>query len=240
MEKGGIIIFTDGASKGNPGRGGWGAIVATPTHVRELGGRQDAATNNQMELMAAVEALTYAATVQENFPVTVYADSSYVINGITKWVKGWKRNDWKTKTGGQVANRDLWEQLADAVENISSNISWEYVGGHVEIAGNERVDTIASDLAEKLPVSLYDGARAAYTVDVENISHSAEALERKSAGKSRSRSAAYSYVSLVDGTVMTHKTWGECEARVKGKIARFKKAASAAEESSIIADFSKR
>jgi ribonuclease HI len=219
-----IIIFTDGASKGNPGRGGWGAIVATPTHVRELGGREDTATNNQMELRAALEALLYVASIPAAAAllITVYADSSYVINGITKWVHGWKARGWTTKTGDPVANRELWVALADATSSVtkkhSAKIVWEYVGGHVEVAGNERVDIIASDSAEKLPVSLYDGERAAYSIDVENISHSAEAMEKKSAGKSRSRTAAYSYVSLVDGKIETHTNWKDCEARVKGKI----------------------
>ena len=91
-----ITIYTDGASKGNPGRGGWGALVANSQTVCELGGNEPHTTNNRMELMAAIEALTYAATLPPQH-ITLHTDSSYVINGITKWVKGWQSRGWITK-----------------------------------------------------------------------------------------------------------------------------------------------
>jgi len=231
-----ITIFTDGASKGNPGRGGWGAVVADGEHVLELGGREDHTTNNRMELSGAVEALLHAP--HKDASVTVYTDSKYVINGITKWVKGWEKNGWMTKEKKDVLNKDLWEKLLDATKARSGKISWEYVGGHVGIAGNERVDEIASNFAEKIPVTLYSGPASNYTIAIENLNLDEVKQKDKSASSSRSKAKAYSYVSKVDGVILVHKTWGECEARVKGKTARFKKATSANEEAEIIKSFS--
>jgi ribonuclease HI len=231
-----IIIFCDGASKGNPGPGGWGAVVSDGTIVRELGGREDQTTNNKMELTAALEALSFASTLSR-VPIILYTDSSYVINGITKWIHGWKRSGWLTKTKSEVLNKELWEELSLAVDECGGDVTWEYVGGHIGIAGNERADTIASDFAEQKKAELYNGSRKSYSVDLENISHDAIAKELKSSSRSRSRAKAYSYVSLVDGKIQTHKAWAECEARVRGKKARFKKATSAEEEKTIISEF---
>ena len=264
-------MYCDGAAKGNPGRGGWGALVATPARVVELGGREDHTTNNRMELTAAIEALTCAKTflVTENLSehkntttvlartkskIVVHTDSSYVINGITKWVRGWEAKGWITAAKQPVLNKDLWVALVaarDACATRGAEIAWQYVAGHVGIAGNERVDTIASDLAEGKPVELFDGARDAYTVDITNLSagnptspqrsrgSAGQEAKTKSASKLRSKAKAYSYISKVDGKIETHKTWGECEARVKGKMARFKKATSPEEEHAIIAEFSR-
>lgn len=233
----GITIYTDGASKGNPGRGGWGALVADAQTVCELGGSEAHTTNNRMELMAAIEALTYAATLPAQ-PIALHTDSSYVINGITKWVKGWRSRGWVTKDKKPVLNQDLWQALMAAESACGGKVSWRYVGGHIGIVGNERVDTIASDFAVGERVDLYCGLRAGYEVDITVTLHNEEKKEKKTATKSRSNAKAYSYVSKVDGNIVTHKTWGECEARVRGKQARFKKATSAAEEAAIIKDFS--
>lgn len=238
MEKTDITIFCDGASKGNPGRGGWGAIVTDGKTVAELGGFEAHTTNNRMELRAALEALTQARTLG-NGAVTAYTDSNYVINGITKWVHGWQNNGWVTKDKKRVMNQDLWEPLLKAAESFDTSIVWEYVGGHVGIAGNERVDAIASDFALGKKVELYSGPQSGYGIDVKNIDFDAALVKTKSAGKERSKAKAYSYISKVDGKVLVHKTWAECEARVKGKTARFKKSLSKEDEAKIIAEFSK-
>lgn len=234
MEK--ITIFTDGASKGNPGPGGWGALVADGETVTELGGREDHTTNNRMELTGALEALRHGS--HKDADIVLYTDSRYVINGITKWVKGWEQGGWVTKNKKDVLNKDLWEKLIAVVRARSGKINWEYVGGHVGIAGNERVDEIASNFAEKIPVTLYSGPATAYTVNVGDISLDQVKQKAKSESGARSKLKAYSYVSKVDGTIQVHKTWAECEARVKGKAARFKKATSSAEETQIIRQFS--
>jgi ribonuclease HI len=232
-----IVIFTDGASKGNPGPGGWGAIVSDGGIVRELGGREAHTTNNRMELRAALEALRFASAL-DAMPVKVFADSSYVINGITKWSHGWKARGWVTKEKREVLNQDLWKELVNIIDSFADGIAWQYVGGHVGIAGNERVDTIASDFADGKKVELYSGSLEEYSVDLKNISFDATKKKEKSSSRTRSKMPAYSYVSEVDGVVMTHATWAECERRVKGKRARFKKAASAEEEAEIIKSFS--
>ena len=235
-----ILIFADGASKGNPGRGGWGALVSGNGQVVELGGKEAHTTNNRMELTAALRALEHAQMLPAQ-PITLHTDSSYVINGITKWVAGWQRGGWLTKEKKPVLNRDLWEALATVVDSLKKSgakVVWQHVGGHVGVAGNERVDEIASDMAEGKSVQLFVGKRSEYAHEIENISHNADKASGKSASKNHSRAKACSYVSFVDGKVMTHKTWGECEARVKGKMARFKKATSAQEEVEIIKTFS--
>lgn len=231
-----ITIFCDGASKGNPGPGGWGAIVASGSHIVELGGFEPGTTNNRMELTAALKALEEARALG-NGVVTVYTDSSYVINGITKWVKGWQRNGWLTQEKKPVLNKDLWEPLAAAVDNFAEKITWQYVGGHVGIQGNERVDSIASDLALGKKVNLYVGPRNGYLVDVKNIKFDEAMVKAKSDTKARSNRKAYSYVSVVGGVIVKHKTWAECEQRVKGKAARFKKSLSAEDEAAIVKDF---
>jgi ribonuclease HI len=239
MEK--ILVFADGASKGNPGPGGWGALVSYDGKIEELGGREAHTTNNRMELMAAIKSLERLAKLSSKHlseQIIFHTDSSYVINGITKWVAGWKRSGWLTKQKQPVLNRDLWEALDAAVGALHTKIVWQHVGGHVGVAGNERVDDIASSFAEDVAVTLFSGARSDYLHDIENISHDATKLKQRSASKSRSSAKAYSYVSQVNGIVMVHKMWSECEARVKGKKARFKKALSPSDEAKIIKEFS--
>lgn len=232
-----ILLFTDGASKGNPGPGGWGAVVAGEGRVVELGGREDHTTNNRMELTAALMGLR-AAQKFAHGPRILRTDSSYVINGITKWVHGWHKNGWVTKDKKDVLNKDLWEQLVEAARG--QEIAWEYVGGHVGIAGNERVDTIASEYALGNAVELYVGPIESYGINITDLSHDVVAKEKKSKGKSRSNAKAFSYISEVDGVVFVHKSWSECEARVKGKRARFKKALNPEEEAAIVEQFSHR
>lgn len=233
-----IVIFTDGASKGNPGPGGWGAIVADEVRVAELGGREEQTTNNRMELKAAHEALAYASTLSAH-DIDVYADSSYVIQGALSWGKGWRRNGWVTSTKQPVLNRDLWEPLLDLIDSMHAKIRWHNVGGHVGIGGNERVDEIASGYALGQAVPLYAGARSEYPVDLANVDVDEDLQKKKSESRSRSKAKAFSYVSEVGGVVQVHRTWGECEARVRGKKARYKKALTKADEEQIIATFSR-
>jgi ribonuclease HI len=232
-----IVVFTDGASKGNPGPGGWGVVIVRPDgHVTELGGGSAMTTNNKMELTGAIEALAFLERVEGR--IALYTDSTYVIQGIKEWIHGWKRRGWKTATGTDVLNRGLWEDLDYLVSARGPRgIAWHHVRGHVGIPGNERVDTIADAFATGKPVALYDGPLSAYPVsDILDVPD--ESTVRKTA-KPASRSgspkgAAYSYVSVVGGRPMRHGTWAACEARVKGRAgARFKKAMSASDEAAI-------
>lgn len=228
------MVFTDGASRKNPGPGGWGAIVVLNSEVTELGGAEKNTTNNRMELTAAIAGLSY---ISSHGLITVYTDSSYVINGITKWIQGWKRRDWVTKDSKEVLNRDLWEELALLVEQ--KNISWRYVSGHVGIPGNERCDEIATLFAGGDLPRLYRGPLSLYGIDVLNVTADAVKQVAKTASRSHSKAKAYSYLSMIDGKVERHVTWGECENRVKGRNAKFKKALSAADEKEILKSWGK-
>ncbi len=221
-----ISIFTDGASKGNPGPGGWGAVVAHSGEITELGGSELKTTNNRMELVAVIEALSYVK--EQTGEVVVHSDSAYVVNGITKWVHGWKQNGWLTKQKEEVLNRDLWERLDDIVSKRM--ISWKRVAGHADTPGNTRADEIASAYGDGDKSHLYSGSQDRYPINLSVVG-------RMEGGRSGGK--VYSYVSLVGGVVQTHKTWKECEARVKGKEAKFRKVFSAEEEIALIEEFSK-
>lgn len=233
-----VIIFTDGASKGNPGPGGWGAIVATDEAVKELGYGQKRTTNNRMELIAAVEGLRFSLSLKPE-TTTVYSDSSYVINGATKWIYGWKRNGWMTKEKKDVLHKDLWEELSRLVAT-GKKIEWMHVGGHVDIPGNERADEIATAFAENKNVHLFSGPRSAYRIDLAHIAHNEEKQKEKSAARAHSNQKAFSYVSKVNGNILVHKTWDECKKRVEGKKALYKKSVSADDEAAIMKNFSAR
>lgn len=231
-----IVVFTDGAAKGNPGPGGWGAIVVTPAgDVTELGARAaGTTTNNKMELTGAIEALSVLRGVPG--AVAIYTDSTYVIQGIGGWIFGWKKRGWKTAAGGDVLNRDLWEELDDLVSvRGKGTIAWHYVRGHAGIPGNERVDEIADSLAQGLPITLYRGPLIGYPHAILDLPEETGVPPRSPSSGARSKGTPYSYLSVVDGQLARHATWAECERRVKGRAgARFKKAMSAADEAAIL------
>ena len=229
-----IIVFTDGAAKGNPGPGGWGAIILTPEqHVTELGGGSPHTTNNKMELGGAIAALRYVADRPE--PVAIYTDSTYLIQGITQWVWAWRKRGWKTAQGGDVLNRDLWEELSALTgARDRGSVDWRWVRGHVGTPGNERCDEIAVAFAAQGAAELYDGPLAGYDRPILDVP-SETAVPPRRASSNTPKAAAYSYLSVVGGVPMRHSTWAECERRVKGQPgARFKKSASAADESTIL------
>jgi len=231
-----IIVFTDGAASGNPGPGGWGAVIVTPDdHVTELGGGAAHTTNNKMELTGAIASLEHVALHPAS--VAIHTDSSYVINGITQWVWNWQRRGWKTAEGGDVLNRELWEQLSSLVNARGrARITWRWVRGHDGTPGNERVDQIAVAFAKQRAEALYDGPIGGYGLPILDLPDDTATPTRSSKTSSRpSRAAAHSYLSVVDGTLERHATWAECERRVKGRAgARFKKALSAADEDTIL------
>ena len=138
-----VEIFTDGACKGNPGPGGWGAILRSNGKERELSGGDPLTTNNRMELMAAIEALK---ALKKPCRVQLYTDSNYVRDGITKWIHGWRRNGWKTADRKPVKNAELWQALLDACE--PHRIEWHWVKGHAGHPENERADALACAEAE--------------------------------------------------------------------------------------------
>ena len=134
-----VTIYTDGACKGNPGPGGWGAWLSTAGHEKELCGGEANTTNNRMELTAPIEAL---ATLKRSCQITIYTDSEYVRKGITEWIIGWQRRGWKTADNKPVKNADLWQRL-DALCKLHQ-VEWRWVKGHAGDPGNERADVLAN------------------------------------------------------------------------------------------------
>ena len=137
-EAGRLAIYTDGACSGNPGPGGWGAILMFGEHRKELNGGEGDTTNNRMELLAAIEALE---ALKRPSSVDLYTDSAYVKNGITSWIHGWKRNGWRTADKKPVKNAELWQRLDAAL--VSHNVEWHWVKGHAGHPENERADELA-------------------------------------------------------------------------------------------------
>ena len=245
-----IIIFADGSSLGNPGKGGWGTVIiyddgkkqetSDKKKVTELGGGEKHTTNNRMELTAAIEALSFVYRLKTtNYKLIIHTDSKYVINGITKWVLGWEKTGWIGKNKKDILNQDLWKKLSKLVKD--KNIEWKHVAGHSGIVGNERADFLATMNAREQKwkkEKFFTGPISKYPFDILNMKASAKksaAHEKTKSRKSSSKIKAYSYLSLVGGKLARHQAWAECEKRVKGVSgARFKKSTSAENEKEII------
>jgi ribonuclease HI len=148
-----VIIYTDGAAKGNPGRAGWGAVFLVNDKVIEIGGGAEHATNNQMELTAPIEALKHLKNKFSNIKyIEIVSDSKYVILGITEWIFNWQKNNWRNAAKQPVLNKELWETLYELTKELKPK--WSYVKGHNGDKWNERADVIATSFAEGLPVEL--------------------------------------------------------------------------------------
>ena len=139
-----VKVITDGACSGNPGPGGWAAILRYNEHKREVFGFEPHTTNNRMELTAAIEALR---TLKEPCEVDIVTDSEYLKNGITQWIHNWKRKNWKTSTGKPVVNRELWEDLDEEVSR--HKVKWSGTKGHASHADNNRADELATRAARE-------------------------------------------------------------------------------------------
>jgi ribonuclease HI len=137
-----VEMATDGACKGNPGPGGWGAVIRMGANEKELSGGEALTTNNRMEMTAAISGLN---ALTKPCRVTLSTDSRYVMDGLTKWIKGWQRNGWKTADKKPVKNADLWQELLNAAK--PHRIEWVWVKGHAGHPENERADRLASDAA---------------------------------------------------------------------------------------------
>jgi ribonuclease HI len=134
-----VIIYTDGACRGNPGPGGWGALIKFDIAQKEIFGGQNNTTNNQMELSAAIEGLS---TLKEPCNVELFTDSRYVMDGITQWIQNWKKNNWKTSSKKEVKNKELWQKLDQLMSY--HKVKWNWVKGHSGDPGNEVADLLAN------------------------------------------------------------------------------------------------
>ena len=141
-----VEIYTDGACKGNPGPGGWGAVLYSAGHEKEIFGGESLTTNNRMELMAVIEALS---ALKQPCAVVLHLDSEYVRKGITEWIHGWKAKGWRTAAKQPVKNVDLWQQLDQAVSGSAHVIEWRWVKGHAGDPGTERADALANEGVSK-------------------------------------------------------------------------------------------
>ena len=140
-----VDIWTDGACSGNPGPGGWGAVLRYGDTEKEISGAEAATTNNRMELMGAISALE---ALKRETKVTLHTDSKYVMDGVTKWIHGWKKNGWKTADKKPVKNEDLWKRLDAA--NASHDVTWKWVKGHSDDVMNNRADELARNAIQTL------------------------------------------------------------------------------------------
>ena len=166
-----LTIYTDGSSLGNPGPGGWGALLLDgekpSSRVVELGGYEANTTNNKMELQALISALEYLSeSGTTDHDITVFADSKYVLHGLTDWINGWERKGWRKADGKPVLNQELWRPLVDLKRFLETDnkLFFEHVKAHAGHTYNERVDDIARGFATDKTFDLYDGAYCDYDV----------------------------------------------------------------------------
>ena len=171
-----VVIYTDGACSGNPGPGGWGAILASGEAVKELKGGETHTTNNRMELMAAIAALE---ALKRPCVVDIHTDSQYLRDGIMKWIHGWKRNGWKTADRKPVKNVDLWQRLDEALKR--HRVTWHWVRGHAGHPQNERADALAREGI----VAVRSGAVGALTPNAPGAAEQVSGRQREISGKQR-------------------------------------------------------
>jgi ribonuclease HI len=236
-----IIIYCDGACSGNPGQGGWGIIVIFSDSIIELGGYQSQTTNNQMEILAAIRALEFVQKQKLAVSkITVYTDSSYLINAITKWIFGWIKNNWVTLEGDSVKNKEYFHELLGLVKNLEpAKIDWRYVPGHRGVVGNERVDQIAVAFSkgEGMGLNLYQGLKEGYPYpEIFSFDYSKiQNINSDSAQKNSRNKKAIGYLAFVSGQLFSFKTWEECSKVVQGRSgAKFKKFSTKEEAQEIL------
>lgn len=235
---GGLTIFSDGGCIGNPGPGGWAAIVVRGGVYEELGGADPATTNNRMEMTGAIAGLE---KVSPGEPVRVVTDSRYVVDGASKWIWGWKKRGWVKSDGQPVLNRDLWERIDELQRQ--RKVEWVHVRGHTGHPENERCDEIANGFARGETPELKSGDGSwIFGGGKKPAGGKRKTKESKPEPESTAgdgeRYPKPIYLSVVGGDVREHESWAECEARIKGvKGSRCRKVLSRAEHISALAEW---
>jgi ribonuclease HI len=236
-----LTIYTDGASRGNPGPGGWGAVVLVDGYAMELAGAAKKATNNQMELEAVISVLSDSGAKAHKGPVVVHSDSAYVINGLTSWMYGWEKKGWVTMAKTPVENKAMWVMALELAKEYGDRLTFTKVSGHAGDLYNERCDELAVAAALNKKETHFKGSQKDYDAFLKEIGTTAKKAPPAGGSKKKKSTAtgpAYAYVSTVGGKVYSDKTWAACEARVKGKKgAKYKKVFSKAEETSLVQDY---
>lgn len=232
MEK--IIIWSDGSSRGNPGRGGFGSIIFFNNQVFEIGGFEDNTTNNRMEIKAVIEALKKIP--ETSVEILIHCDSSYLISAMTSWIFNWQKNNWQKKDSSgfsDILNKDLFQELLSVSKN--KKIKWVKVSGHSGIPANERCDFIATSFADGKKIDLFNGDFSGYKINLEF-----DADKNISKNKNKNKSKAYSYISLVSGKIFIDSNWDDCKNRISGVSGvKYKKSLNKEDEQKIIEEFKK-
>jgi len=213
----GLRIYTDGACLGNPGPGGWAAILVRDGRCEELGGREEHTTNNRMEMRAALEGLRRARSGEW---VHIVTDSRYLHDGMSRWIHAWKRRGWRKADGDEVLNRDLWEGL-DGLSRVPRRVTWEHVRGHSGHAWNERCDAIATAFARGEGPELRSGDGSWVLGDGRSTLPAGLSFPV--------------YLSLLEGELRLHEDWDDCQSWVKGaRGAKYRKVKSPAELDAVL------
>lgn len=233
-----IIVFTDGASRGNPGPAGYGAIIVYPypigsikeedkkkIKVIEIGGGFDVSTNNRMEMSAVLK--TFQTVIDRDIKgdIEIYTDSKYVHDGMIGWIYAWEKNNWKTAGGDDVQNQDIWKELLKFAFSfrLDRSVNYVKVDGHSGVFGNERADKIATGFADGNRVQLFTGSLANYEKLIGgSLFKNDGSLSIE--GETKGAKDYVIYLSYVDGELKEHDTWESCKNAVTGiKGAKFKK-----------------
>lgn len=250
-----ILVYCDGACKGNPGPGGWGAVVLVGGRegtVQEFGGGEQLTTNNIMELVGATRGLEAAeCALLKNRPrstaqirqVRVFCDSKYVIQGASQWRHGWKKSNWVKQDGTPVANLRYWQELDALCDRLAlrTKVEWVYVEGHAGIPGNERCDEIAQGIALGRSVTLYSGRYGDYGIDLFEpltVNRKPQTDIETESGSGTGKKKYPLYLSYINGELREHASWPECQAVVNGRSgAKYKKVTSAGEYQKTLASW---
>jgi len=219
------MIFTDGASKGNPGPAGWGAVISRNGRVEELGAHVDRATNNQMELTAVIAALAHLEGEDAwKAPICVYTDSMYIKNGATEWIQQWIDRGWKRADGGPVQNKQRWKSLYNRMKTF--DIDFKKVPAHSGIPGNVRADAIARRFAEEEDPDCFTGSLVDYNrIHEIDLRDTTTQLSFDTSAQNDTHDTQDSfYLSLVDDEIRKHASWESTKERVDGvSSARYQK-----------------